>query len=116
MACRLRRRQVQQQVMADLPGDTVSQLRPFEHLHLDLMGPFNVKGIGPQTRKTFKVWGSIFVCSVTKAVSSWTMTSYSTENLLMSLASHSSIYGAPRLIVTDRGTQVPASGRRGHAP
>ena len=86
MACRLRRKKVQEQVMADLPAEVVSQLRPFEHLHLDLMGPFNVKGIGGQVRKCFKVWAAVFVCSAVKAVSVWVMTDYTTDNVLMAKA------------------------------
>ena len=39
----------------------------------------------------------------------WTMNSYSTEDLLMALVSHSSVYGAPKMIVTDRGTQIVAA-------
>ena len=111
MVCRLHRRQVQGQVMADLPNDTLEHLRAFEHLQLDLMGPFNVKGIGGYGRKTFKVWGTVFVCSISKVVSAWVIMSYSTESLLMALTSHSSIYGAPRMIVTDRGSQIVAAAR-----
>ena len=109
MRCRLQRKKVQQQVMGDLPGDVVRQLKPFEHVHLDLMGPFNVKGIGNQVRRTFKVWAAVLVCSTTKAVSCWTMTDYSTDSLLMAISAHSSIYGAPGLIVTDRGSQIVAA-------
>ena len=104
MVCRLCRREVQGQVMVDLPGETVQQLRPFKHLHLDLMGAFHVKGIGPQSHKTFKVWAAIFVCSVVKDVSV-----YSTDSILMALASHGSINGAPRMKVTDRGSQIVAA-------
>ena len=53
--------------------------------------------------------GAIFVCIVTRATSGWIMTDYSTYSLLMAVAYHASIYGAPRLVVTDRGTQIVAA-------
>ena len=95
--------------MGDLGGEQLELCRPFQHVSLDIMGPFVVRGMGGQARKTFKAWATVWVCSATRAVSVWTIASYSTDDFMVGLSNHFSIYGRPTLVVTDRGTQIMAA-------
>ena len=46
MSCRRANRKHQEQIMGDIGEENLLQVRPFQHLRLDLMGPFNTRGMG----------------------------------------------------------------------
>ena len=76
---------------------------------LDLLGPLNVRGLGTQRRRTFKVWAAIMVCSTTKALSIWPMEDYSTDRFMAAFTSHCAIYGSPSMVTSDQGSQLRAA-------
>ena len=99
--CRLQARDTKQQIMADLPGETLRQCAPFQAVGMDFFGPLMVKGIGGQCRKCFKVWGVLYVCLATKAVAIWMTDSYATPSFLLCHRRQVDVYGSPSLRVTD---------------
>ena len=96
-------------VMADLPPETLQQCEPFQAAGVDLFGPLSVKGIGGQQRKTFKVWGVMFVCLATKAVAIWLAGGYDTASYMLAHQKQIAVYGTPHLLVSDRGSQLVAA-------
>ena len=88
MRCRLLNRRLQVQVMGDLTPEQIRECRPFQHVSLDLMGPFMVKGLGGFSRRQFKAWGMVVACTSTKAVWAWAMKGYATEDFLLALSNH----------------------------
>ena len=114
MLCRRISRVTQNQIIGDL-GDSVGEMsRPFQVMQLDIMGPFRVKGLGGNSRVTFKAWAAVMACTATKAVAAWVLKGYSTADFLLAWDSHVAIYGHPTLVVTDRGSQIVAAA--GEAP
>merc|ERR1711867_258752 len=99
----------QNQIMGDLGEHLGSMVRPFQVAHLDLMGPFRVKGVGGNSRSSFKAWAAVVACASTKAVAAWPMLGYSTQDLLLAWSSHTSVYGHPAYVITDQGTQIVAA-------
>ena len=106
MKCRRRRNQTTQQVMGDLPAFTLEKANPFRICSVDLFGPLVSRGLGGYGRKTFKCWGVIFACLASKAVAIWAAPSYDTDSFTMCLTKQRSIYGAPRILVADQGSQI----------
>ena len=96
--------------MGDMPDYTIDKADPFTAVALDLFGPLWAKGIGGYGRKTFKVWGVLFVCLSTKAVSIWAAPSYSTRDFLLCYTKHTTIYGEPQIVISDHGTQLVSAG------
>merc|ERR1712101_37115 len=106
MRCRRENKELQQQVMGDLGEDQLAKVRPFHHLTLDLMGPFQTKGMGGNSRAMAKCWVVVLVCSTSKAVSMWLMAGYSAKDFLLAFSKHCSVYGAPAVVVSDQGSQL----------
>ena len=69
MRCRLRAKKTVQQIMGRLPESFLDVSPPFTCCSLDLFGPYLCRGMGGGVRKSMKVWGVIFTCLRTKAVS-----------------------------------------------
>ena len=107
--CRKSRAKLQEQIMADLPTEALEKGRPFQMVGLDLFGPIMVKGIGGQQRKQFKVWGLVYACITTKAVALWSCPGYDTASFLLAHSRQVAIYGAPSIVVSDRGSQLVAA-------
>merc|ERR1711867_196609 len=84
-------------------------VRPFQVAHLDLMGPFRVKGVGGNSRSSFKAWAAVVACASTKAVAAWPMLGYATRDFLLAWSSHTSVYGHPSYVITDQGSQIVAA-------
>ena len=108
--CRLDSTKVANQLMGDLPDFRIDRADPFTVIAVDLFGPLWAKGLGGHARKTFKVWGVLFVCLATKAVSIWTALSYSTKDFMLCYEKHSGIYNYPKTVISDQGTQLVAAG------
>ena len=106
MRCRRARPVLQKQIMADLPEEKILEAPPFTHVALDLFGPLYVKGVGCDARKTFKSWGVLYSCLSSKAVSIWLVPGYDTKSFLACHGKQLAIYGTPRLIVSDKGSQL----------
>ena len=111
MWCRRNRKTTIEQIMGKLPPEVFSPAPPFTAVCLDLFGPLLAKGEGPQVRKTFKVWGVLFVCLGSKAVSMWLAPSYSAKSFMLCFAKQSGIYGRPAKIISDKGSQLVGAQR-----
>ena len=93
----------------DLLQEAMMEMDPFGAVSLDLFGPLIVKGLGGQCRKTFKVWGVLYVCLTTKATAIWMATGYDTASFLLCHQRQVAVYGAPSLVVLDKGSQLMAA-------
>ena len=51
----------------------------------------------------------VVVCNTVRAVSMWLMGGYSTVDFLLAFGKHSSVYGAPSLVMSDQGSQLTAA-------
>ena len=111
MRCRLENRKVQQQIMGDVGREQMELVRPFHNITIDLMGPFPTKGLGGNARATFKCWGLVIVCSLTKAVALWAMIGYSTKDFLLAFSNHVAVYGAPAVVMSNCGSQLKSAAR-----
>ena len=80
MYCRRTTSTTAQQLMAELPEFTLEQSDPFKVCSLDMFGPLMAKGVGGHARKTFKVWGVLYSCLVSKAVSIWAIPGYDADS------------------------------------
>ena len=107
--CRKERKEAIQQRMGERGGETLDRILPFQQVALDLMGPLNILHPGGRRRATYKAWVAVFTCRTTKAISLVLLGGYDTDSFLVGLSSHAAIYGSPRLILTDRGTQLQAA-------
>ena len=95
--------------MGDLPDFVLHKADPFTAVAIDYFGPLWAKGIGGHVRKLFKCWGVLFVCLGTKAVSIWAAPTYSTRDFLLCYQKHTSVYGDPKVVISDHGSQLVAA-------
>lgn len=108
--CRLRDANFLKQQMGLLP---VARLKPapaFNHVMLDLFGPFMVRG-EVQNRTSGKAYGIMFTDLAMKAVHIEAVFGYDTSNFLMALSSFASISGWPEKIYSDPGSQLVGAER-----
>merc|ERR1711867_432345 len=101
LVCRREAKLLQQQVMGELGPSQTLQVRAFSAVTVDLMGPFTYKGMGGNSRATAKCWIMVVVCNTVRAISMWLMGGYSTVDFLLAFGKHSSVYGAPSLVMSD---------------
>ena len=95
--------------MADLPEDRINKgCSPFENVSIDYFGPFLLK-FGRKQR--IKASGIVFVCLTTRAVYLDLATNLSTDNFLLALRRLISLYGQPRKIRSDNGTNFRGAAR-----
>ena len=89
---------------------------PFTLLGLDLAGPFYLRIVGgSKTTKgnkgTFKAWVVLVVCLNTKALKLYLACGYATRDFLMAWEQHTSDCGHPKLVHSDRGSQLVAAAK-----
>ena len=101
VTCRRWRGKALEQIMADLPDFRMKSGLPFETTAVDYFGPFFVK-FGYRQRK--KVYGAIFTCLATRAVHAELVTDLTTDRFLMALRRFMSLYGQPKRMKSDKGT------------
>ncbi|CAH2083722.1 unnamed protein product [Euphydryas editha] len=103
MLCRLKRVKPQMPKMGDLPSARVAHhQRPFTHCGIDLFGPMEVT-IG---RRREKRYGVIFTCLTVRAIHLETVSSLSTDSLIMALRRMASRRGWPAHLYSDNGTNL----------
>ena len=98
--CKILRRKFQQQKMADLPKDRISEEPPFSYCGIDMFVPFTVK----DGRKEKKRYGALFTCLSSRAVHIEVSHSMSTDPFIMCLRRFIGRRGYVRVIRTDNGT------------
>ena len=83
----------------------------FAVVSLDMFGPYKARRMGGGSRKMFKVWGLLYSCLSTKVVAIWACPGYDTGNFVTTHRKHTSIYGEPRLVISDQGSQITAGAK-----
>ena len=101
VTCKRVRGKRQDQIMADLPEERVTEAPPFTFVGVDVFGPFKV-----QSRKTrrctsrAKRWAALFTCMVTRGVQE----AMDSSSFINALRRFFSIRGPARQIRSDCGT------------
>ena len=109
--CRLAAKKTVDQIMGKLPDDILEVSPPFTCTALDLFGPYQCRGMGAGVRKSMLVWGVIFACLRSKAVSILACAGYDTQSFRSTLSRFCSIYGDPAVIISDQGSQLCAAAK-----
>ena len=108
------RRQTQR--MGLLSERALEQVRPFQIVGLDLMGPLvSLRKLG-RRREQVKCWVALYVCLSTRAIACWLMTGYDTDSFKTAHIAHTAVYGSPTAVTTDRGTQIRAAAAQMEGP
>ena len=109
--CRLAAKKTVEQIMGKLQDDILEVSPPFTCTALDLFGPYQCRGMGAGVRKSMLVWGVIFACLRSKAVSILACAGYDTQSFRSTLSRFCSIYGDPAVIISDQGSQLCAAAK-----
>ena len=96
------------QQMGTLPTDRLSPAPPFNHVMLDIFGPYKVKG-EVQKRVSGKAYGVIFTDLHSRAVHIEPVFGYDTASIILALVRFTSIRGWPEKIYSDPGSQLSAA-------
>ena len=95
--------------MGDLPPQRLDMLTlPFSRTSVDYFGPLTV---GLNRNRTDKRYGALFTCLVTRAVYLDLAKSLATEDFLLILRRFVGLYGRPRSIHSDNGTNFVGAER-----
>ena len=97
-----------EQKMADLPSFRLCVGLPFENTAVDYFGPFVTK-YGGRGRK--KAYGAVFTCLTTRAVLVELVSDLTTDRFLLALRRFISIYGTPKRIISDNGSNFVGAAR-----
>ena len=98
--CKNLRGKFQQQQMADLPKDRISEEPPFSYCGIDMFGHFTVK----DGRKEKKRYGALFTCLSSRAVYIEVTHDMTTDSFIMSFRRLIRHRGHVQMIRTDNGT------------
>ena len=89
--------------MSDLPLERVKPSKPFTHVVVDFVGPFEVKK-SKRANKTEKVYLCLFICFATKDIHLEIATSLSTPDFIAGLRRFIARRGLPSEFFSDNGT------------
>ncbi|XP_066596282.1 uncharacterized protein [Prorops nasuta] len=90
--------------MANLPAVRIQQARPFQNTGVDFCGPFFIKEKKYRNRGKLKIYVSVFICMVTKAIHLEVVSELTTEAFIAALKRFISRRGVPDDIFSDNGT------------
>ncbi|XP_066593609.1 uncharacterized protein [Prorops nasuta] len=90
--------------MSDLPRCRVQGSRPFYNTGIDFCGPFYIKERKFRNRGKVKVYISVFICMVTRAVHLEIVSEMTTEAFLAAMRRFIARRGSPVNVYTDNGT------------
>ena len=93
-----------------LKPESLQVCPPWTNVSLDFAGPILVKGV-VNTRARRKCWIIVYVCQNTKAVCLLATSGYDTGSFLLQNKEFIARKGFPRLIVSDRGSQLMSAGK-----
>ena len=99
------KKQLVEQLMADIPEHQLVPCPPFTNVSVDFMGPYKVRGLANQ-RARIKVYGCVFVCQNTRAVKLIPVPGYDTDSLMLAFINFTSNFSTPSLVVSDAGSQM----------
>ena len=108
--CKLYDDKFLEQRMGLLPEARLKPSPAFNHVMLDLFGPYTVRG-EVQKRTSGKTYGVMFTDLSMRAVHIETVFGYDTSNFLMALSRFASIRGWPEKIFSDPGSQLVGAQR-----
>ena len=91
--------------MGNIHKDRLVIAPPFYMSQLDIMGPFDIYDT-VKKRVTLKVWGLVFKCMTTSAVSVKTMEDYSSIKFTEAFTRHVSQFNFPKKLYIDAGAQL----------
>ena len=111
MTCRTDRKIRTSQKMADVPDRMLVPTPCFTHVSCDLFGPYLCRGMG-NSRVRMKVWGVVFVCEATRAISVLAVSGYSTEDFLNTYQRFTANRGDPSTVLSDHGSQLLAAAQK----
>ncbi|GFS54320.1 integrase catalytic domain-containing protein [Trichonephila clavipes] len=92
-----------EQIMGNLPKERVRENFPFDCSGIDFIGPFWIKNNKQRKSSLYKIYVSIFVCFVTKAVHFELVSDLTTQTFIASLKRFIARRGRPSLIFSDNG-------------
>ena len=78
---------------------------PFFVVQCDMMGPF-LAYCAHNHRSTLKIWGIVFKCVTTQAVSCHVVQDYSAVSVVQAFTRFGTSSGFPSLVIIDQGTQL----------
>ena len=108
--CKLRDAKFLEQPMGLLPEARLKPAPAFNHVMLDLFGPYTVRG-EVQKRTSDKAYGVMFTDLAMRAVHIEAVFGYNTSNFLMALSRFASLRGWPEMIYSDPGSQLVGAER-----
>ncbi|XP_071634306.1 uncharacterized protein [Temnothorax longispinosus] len=100
-----------QPLMAELPVDRVSQVKPFSVSGVDFAGPFTLVTRRARGVSSFKAYVCLFVCFAVKAVHLEAALSLTTESFLAALRRFVARRGRCSLLYSDCGTNFVGASR-----
>ena len=108
MKCRIVQRKMEVQRMAMIRPEQLTVYPPWTTVALDFAGPVMMKGeVQQRTRK--KAWVLVYCDMSTRAVCLLATTGYSTQDFLLRHEEFVMRKGAPKKIVSDKGSQLVSS-------
>ena len=105
--CKLDRKSLMEQQMANLPSYVTCPSPPWLYLTLDYAGPFSCYD-EVKRRVSRKVWLVIFVCLTTKAVEVLPCPGYDTDSFIKVIQRFFFSHGRPKLVRSDLGSAIQA--------
>ena len=108
--CKLLKRKLTEQIMADIPSHHLRPCPPFTFVSLDFAGPYKARSMG-NSRSFVKEWGLVIICQNTRAVKMLATAGYSTDDFLTAYHRFTSNFGCPLLVVSDAGSQLIKAGK-----
>ena len=103
--CRVRDPKLLEQVMGPLPAERLKPSPPFNHVMVDLFGPFAIRG-EVQKRTTGKAYGIMFTDLYSRAVHIEAAFGYDTQSFILALARFTAVRGWPEKLYSDPGSQL----------
>lgn len=110
ITCRRISKQTEEQCMGQVLAERLKPAPPFYHTAIDLFGPLTIKDT-VKGRTRGKVYGVIFNCLVTRAVYLDLAEGYSSCDFLTTYQRFTAIRGSPKILFSDKGSQLIAAGR-----
>ncbi|XP_041631135.1 uncharacterized protein [Drosophila kikkawai] len=108
--CVIHKKNLQRQLMRELPRARSSFSRPFTHTGMDFAGPFDIKSYVGRACKITKGYVCVFVCFSTMAIHLEATSDLTTETFLDAFSLFSARRGCPQHVYSDNGkTFVGAS-------
>ena len=98
------------QRMGDLRSERFQKSKPFTHILVDCLGPFQAFD-SVKKRITTKVWGMVVSCAYTRAIWVTALENYSADAVISGMNRLKARFGQFKTVYSDLGTNLTAAGR-----